>query len=53
MKQIKVQINHKGKQKSRNNESEKPSSNSEVSLQVDLKSMCLKRAIIIVNGNTS
>uniref|UniRef100_O88196-2 Isoform 2 of E3 ubiquitin-protein ligase TTC3 n=1 Tax=Mus musculus TaxID=10090 RepID=O88196-2 len=34
---------HKGKQKSRNNESEKPSFNSEVSLQVDLKSILEKQ----------
>nr|XP_038944391.1 E3 ubiquitin-protein ligase TTC3 isoform X4 [Rattus norvegicus] len=34
---------HKGKQKSRNNESEKPSSNSQVTLQVDLKSILEKQ----------
>ncbi|XP_031216475.1 E3 ubiquitin-protein ligase TTC3 [Mastomys coucha] len=34
---------HKGKQKSRNNESEKPSSNSEVTLQVDLKNILEKQ----------
>ncbi|XP_057620416.1 E3 ubiquitin-protein ligase TTC3 isoform X4 [Chionomys nivalis] len=34
---------HKGKQKSRNNESEKPSSNSQVTLPVDLKSLLEKQ----------
>ncbi|XP_050018008.1 E3 ubiquitin-protein ligase TTC3 isoform X8 [Alexandromys fortis] len=34
---------HKGKQKSRNNESEKPSSNSQVTLPLDLKSLLEKQ----------